>query len=313
MDYLTLGRTGLRVSVMGLGAGGHSRLGLSTGKTSAEAERIVKDALALGINFIDTAEGYGTEEAIGKALKGTERDEVVISTKAGVEWKKRRSTGQDLRERVEACLTRLQMDTIDVFHLHGVSVEEYRYGLEELVPTLHQLQTEGKIRFLGITEQFINDPGHRMLSLALEDSCWDVMMVGFSLLNQSARDRVLTRTRQQNIGTLCMFAVRRALSRPDALRELMAGLVAQRLIDATEFDPRDPLGFLLESGIAANIPEAAYRFCRWEPGIDVVLSGTGSIDHLNANAASLLRPALPAATTERLRHLFANVDSISGN
>ena len=286
MDYVTLGRTGLRVSVMGLGAGGHSRLGLATGRSAADAEHVVREALALGVNFIDTAESYRTEEVIGRAVRGTAREQVVLSTKAGVEWQDRRSTGAELKERVEAGLKRLQVDTIDVFHLHGVSVDEYAYGREELVPALQELQTEGKVRFLGITEQFINDPGHLMLSLALEDGCWDVMMVGFSLLNQSARQRVLAKTRQQNIGTLCMFAVRRALSRPDALRDLMAELVAQNLVDPQVFDPQDPLGFLLADHIAANVPDAAYRFCRWEPGIDVVLSGTGDVEHLQANAAS---------------------------
>ncbi len=313
MDYTTLGRTGLRVSVMGFGCGGHSRLGMSQGRTEAEAAQVVREALALGINFIDTAEGYRTEGAVGLGISGTPRDQVVLSTKAGVDWQERRSTAAELKERMEACLRRLQTDYIDVFHLHGVSLEEYPYAREELVPALLELQAEGKVRFLGITEQFIVDPGHRMLSGALEDGCWDVMMVGFSLLNQSARERVLEQTRGQDIGTLCMFAVRRALSQPEALRTLMAELVAEKRIDAEAFDPADPLGFLTEDGIASSVPDAAYRFCRWEPGIDVVLSGTGNVAHLQANAASLGRPPLPASVAERLRQLFAGVDSISGN
>jgi aryl-alcohol dehydrogenase-like predicted oxidoreductase len=317
MDYVTLGRTQLRVSVMGLGCGGHSRLGLATGKTEAEAENIVREALALGVNFIDTAEAYGTEEVVGRALAGTAREQVVLSTKAGVGWKERRSTGAELKERAEASLRRLRTDYLDVYHLHGVSADDYPYAQAELVPALQALQAEGKIRFPGITEQFINDPGHRMLALALADGWCDVVMVGFSLLNQSARERVLADTRRQNIGTLCMFAVRRALSQPEALRSLMADLAARDLIDSQidsqAFDPADPLGFLTADGLASSVPDAAYRFCRWEPGMDVVLSGTGNVDHLEANAASLLRPALPDATIERLRHLFARVDSISGN
>src|SRR5579862_7389303 len=118
MDYTTLGRTGLRVSVMGLGGGGHSRLGMSQGKTTEEAAQVVREAVALGINFIDTAEGYRTEEAIGQGLVGTSRAEVVLSTKASVDWQERKSTGAELKVRVEACLKRLQTDTIDVFHLH---------------------------------------------------------------------------------------------------------------------------------------------------------------------------------------------------
>jgi aryl-alcohol dehydrogenase-like predicted oxidoreductase len=313
MDYTTLGATGLRVSAMGLGCGGHSRLGRTAGRTEAESERLVREALALGINFIDTAEGYGTEEIVGRALAGTAREQVVLSTKAGVGWEGRKVTGAEMKQRVEACLTRLRTEYVDVFHLHGVSLEDYPYALAELLPALRELQAEGKIRFPGITEAFASDTSHRMLSRALEDDCWSVVMVGFSLLNQSARARVLARTREKRIGTLCMFAVRRALSQPDALRSLMRDLAAQNHVEGTAFDPDDPLGFLRENGLAESIPEAAYRFCRWEPGIDVVLSGTGSIAHLRENAAALSRPPLPAAVVERLHRLFAGVDSISGN
>ncbi|MDQ2686409.1 MAG: aldo/keto reductase [Armatimonadota bacterium] len=313
MDYTTLGRTGLRVSVMGLGGGGHSRLGLATGGTTEEAERVVREALALGVNFIDTAESYGTEDVIGRALAGVPRENVVISTKVGVGYEGRRGTGAEFRERVHACLGRLRTEYVDVLHLHGVSLDEYDYACDELQPVLRDLQAEGKVRFLGITEVFMRDPGHQMLSRALDDDAWDVVMVGFNLLNQSARERVLARTRQKNIGTLCMFAVRRALSRPEALHEVMQGLVADGLVDAEAFDAADPLGFLQSEGGAASLPEAAYRFCRWEPGMDVVLSGTGQVAHLRENAASLSAPPLAAPVLERVTRLFAGVDSVSGN
>jgi aryl-alcohol dehydrogenase-like predicted oxidoreductase len=139
------------------------------------------------------------------------------------------------------------------------------------------------------------------------------MMVGFNLLNQSARERVLALTLQQNIGVLCMFAVRRALSRPEVLRDVMQNLAAQGLVDAGAYDAENPLGFLTEEDVALDVPEAAYRFCRDEPGIDVTLSGTGRVEHLQANADSLSRPPLPPAVVERLKRLFARVDSISGN
>ena len=313
METTILGRTGLSVSVMGLGCGGHSRLGLAVGKTEAEAENVVRQALALGVNFIDTAEGYGTEEVVGRALSGTTREQIVLSTKAGIRWQERQSTAAEMKERVHACLKRLQTDYVDIFHLHGVSAEDYSYGLQEMVPALQDLQREGKIRFLGITEAFAPDPTHRMLSLAVEDSCWDVMMVGFNMLNQSARERILTKTRRQRVGTLCMFAVRRALSRPEALQGLMAELTAQNLVDAGEWNPEDPLDFLVQEGVAETLPDAAYRFCRWEPGMDVILSGTSSVEHLQINAASLNLPPLPPDTIARLEHLFRRVDSVSGN
>src|SRR6201998_2233688 len=84
MHYTTLGKTGLRVSVAGLGTGGFSRMGLKSGKTEDEAARLVLDAVDLGINFIDTAPSYGTEGAVGRALKSIPRDSVVIATKSSV-------------------------------------------------------------------------------------------------------------------------------------------------------------------------------------------------------------------------------------
>lgn len=313
MDYTILGRTNLRVSRMGLGGGGHSRLGLSQGKTDADAEQIVKEALNLGVNFIDTAESYNTEEVIGRALKSTPRDQVVLSTKAGVEWQDRRSTAAEMRERVTAGLKRLHTDYVDVFHLHGVPAEDYPYAVQELVPTLRDLQTEGKIRFLGITEQFIIDPTHRTLTLALQDDIWDVMMVGFSILNPSARKRVFPLTQEKGIGTLGMFAVRRALSQPDALRELMEELIRQNLVERNMFDASEPLGFLLGNGIADSIPEAGYRFVRWEPGMDLTLISTGNLDHLRENVISFSKPPLPNAVLDRLSNLFGRVDNVSGN
>src|SRR6187402_3606440 len=79
MQQVVLGRTGLNVSVMGLGGGGDSRLGVKT--DGAEATRLVRVALDQGVNFIDTAEAYGTEEVIGWALADVRRSDVVLSTK----------------------------------------------------------------------------------------------------------------------------------------------------------------------------------------------------------------------------------------
>src|SRR5882757_5345 len=90
MQYTTLGKTGLKVSVAGLGCGGFSRLGMPAGKTEDEAARLILDAVDLGINLIDTAPAYGTEAVVGKALKSLPRQSVVVATKAYVhrnnEW-----------------------------------------------------------------------------------------------------------------------------------------------------------------------------------------------------------------------------------
>lgn len=291
---------------MGLGAGGHSRLGMARGASKAEAGRVVREAIDLGVNFIDTAEAYGTEEAVGEGIRGVPRESLVLSTKVGLD--RHPEDGAQFRERVHGCLSRLGVEYVDVLHLHGILPEQYGHARDVLRPAMLDLQAEGKLRFLGITEQFIPDPGHQMLSQAVRDDLWDVVMVGFSLLNPSARERVLPITRANGIGTLDMFAVRHALSNPEALRTLVGRLIEEGTIDGTGIDRADPLGF-----VGPNLQDAAYRFCLWEPGIDVVLSGTGNVEHLRENVRSLSGPPLPDDVRSRLQAIFGGVDSVTGN
>ena len=313
MDYTTLGRTGLKVSVAGLGCGGPSRLGLRANKSAKEAAALVRRAIDVGVNFLDTAEVYGTEEIVGKALEAIPRDRVVISTKKAFPLSDPANPAGELRKGLEQSLKRLKSDYIDVYHAHGVEPQDYGYVSDRLVPEMLKLKEEGKIRFLGITEAFVEDMDHRMLQQALKEGYWDVIMVGYNMLNQSARTKILPGTLKENVGTLVMFAVRRALSRPERLREVWADLVQKGLVAGNACDPEDPLNFLLREGKASTIVDAAYRFCRHEPGVHVVLSGTGSADHLKANIESLTKPPLPESVTARLRETFARVDCITGN
>jgi aryl-alcohol dehydrogenase-like predicted oxidoreductase len=108
-----------------------------------------------------------------------------------------------------------------------------------------------------------------------------------------------------------MFAVRRALSDPRGLSETLARAQAAGQIDASALDPKDPLGFL--RAYAGSLIEAAYRYCRHEPGVHVVLTGTGKIAHLEANVAAINGPPLPPAALEQLAALFGKVDCVSGN
>jgi aryl-alcohol dehydrogenase-like predicted oxidoreductase len=199
---------------------------------------------------------------------------------------------------------------VDIYHLHGVHTDQYDYAIAELAPAMLQLRDAGKIRLLGITESFAADTGHQMLARAVRDEYWDVVMVGFNMLNQSARDRVLTETLRRGIGVLCMFAVRDALSRPEKLRQTVDELVRDGLIDPELVNLQNPLDFIAQA--AESLPDAAYRFCRAEPGVHVVLSGTGNMGHLEQNIASILGPPLPESVRARLIELFAHVDTVSG-
>jgi aryl-alcohol dehydrogenase-like predicted oxidoreductase len=148
MDYVTLGRTGLQVSVMGLGGGGHSRLGQATGASLDQSIAIVQRALDLGINFIDTAEAYGTESLIGQALQGSKRDDVSISTKKSMIHEGVLITPDDVVHGLESSLQRLGTDRVEVYHLHGVREEQYDYARDNLVPALLKLQSREKSVFL---------------------------------------------------------------------------------------------------------------------------------------------------------------------
>lgn len=313
MEYTILGRSGLRVSVAGLGCGGPSRLGQRANKSEKESVALVRQALDLGVNFLDTAEAYGTEEIVGRAIGAVPRDRIVISTKKAFPLADPSDPAGEVRKSLEQSLRRLRTDYIDIYHAHGVEPGDYAYASAKLLPVLLKMREEGKIRFVGITEAFVEDTSHRMLRQALEDGYWDIIMVGFSMLNQSARNGVFRKTLDENVGTLVMFAVRRALSQPGRLRDVWAELGQKGLVDRNACNPKDPLDFLIREGKASTIVDAAYRFCRHEPGVHVVLSGTGSADHLRANIESLTKPPLPEPVTARLKTIFARVDCITGN
>jgi len=195
---------------------------------------------------------------------------------------------EDVRRGLEESLKRLRTDRVDIYHAHGVRSEHYAYVRDALLPCLEALRREGKVRFVGITERFSDDPHHAMLSQAIEDDRWDVIMVGFNFLNPSARRYILPKAMQRNVGVLNMIAFRRGFSRPERLAQRLW----ERRLPSDGVDPNDPLGFLVREGGADSLAEAAYRFCRWEPGVHVVLSGTGDLQHLEANAASVAKPPL---------------------
>ncbi len=313
MDYATLGRTGLKVSVAGLGCGGPSRLGLRDNKHQRDCIALVRQALDLGVNFLDTAEVYGTEEIVGKAIAGIPRDRIVLSTKKKFPLDDPSDPAGEVRKSLEQSLRRLGTDHIDVYHAHGVEPEDYAYASSKLLPVLSRMREEGKIRFIAISEAFVEDSGHRMLAEALEDGRWDVVMAGFNMLNPSARNRVLAKTLQANVGTLVMFAVRRALSQPDRLKAIVADLIQKGAIPRESVNASDPLDFVRQEGGAPTLPEAAYRFCRHEQGVDVVLTGTGNPEHLRENVEAILKPALPSSVLQRLKTIFGNLDTLTGN
>ena len=310
MHYTTLGRTGLRVSVAGLGTGGFSRMGLKSAKSEDEAALLILEAVELGINFIDTAPPYDTEGVVSRALKAIPRDKVVVATKSTVHRNNEWWTPQRVVESLDNSLRVMGTDYVDVFNLHAVESYEYDYALNTLAPALIAQKQKGKIRHIGLTENPIVDFTNETLTRALRDPVWEVFMVGFHMLHQGARANVFPATRQKGIGTLIMFAVRSIFADPPRVAREMKELAARGLVEKWLGETDNPLGFLVHPGGAANMIDAAYRFVRHEPGVDVVLFGTGDSAHLRSNVESLLKPPLPEADRAKLAALFGHLKGV---
>src|SRR5262252_6455069 len=134
MQYTTLGNTGLKVSVAGLGCGGNSRIGLGTGLSEAQSVALVREALDLGVNFLDTAISYGTEEVVGKAIKGRPRHDIVISTKSHItrNFGPEPMRASEVVANLDTSLRRIDTDYIDVFNLHGLSLRGHERAMLEI-------------------------------------------------------------------------------------------------------------------------------------------------------------------------------------
>ena len=307
MDYTTLGRTNLKVSVAGLGAGGGSQLGLDRGKSRQEAADIVRLALDLGVNVIDTAEAYMTEDLIGEALVGRDRSKIVLSTKHHVAPYRSNSglfTPEQVVAGLDESLRRLRTDYIDVYYLHALTLPRMDHAVHAIAPALLKERDKGKFRFLGATEAPTVELQHQGMRAAIATGLFDVVMTGFGMFHQNARELVFPMTMERNIGAMLAFVVRNIFADKEHMRAEIGRLAGEGKLPAELAGKDNPLDFLIHEGGARNLVDAAYRFARYEPGAHVVLFGTGDAEHLRSNVASILSPPLPAADHAKVKELF---------
>jgi len=297
VEYRLLGKTGLRVSRVSLGA---VEIGIDYGivepgqarrRPSAEvAIDLIHRSIDLGINLIDTAPGYGeSEELIGQALDQTDyRGRCIIATKCpGFRDRGPLSTADVNRlvaESITTSLKRLRTERLDIVQIHYASVESVRDNW--LLDPLQAAQKAGQIGWLGISTY-----QEAETLLAVESGAYDLIQIPYNLLNQQMAIKVIPKAQALGVGVLIRSAfLKGALTEKAAhlpehlgtLRERVAGL--QRL--ATGY---------------SGLPELALRFCLSNPGATSVLVGTRRIANLETAVAWDQAGPISAATMDIAR------------
>lgn len=264
MELRPLGKTGLKVSVLGLGTVKLGRLrGLkypahaqpASLPTDEQASELLRTAAELGINLVDTAPAYGvSEERIGELMARGGwfggRDRWVVCTKAGEEFDESADGGRGaasfdfsaaaVRASAERSLKRLRTDRLDVLLIHSDGRDEWVIRESGAMEALRELKARGAVRAIGISTKTVEGG-----LLALE-SC-DVVMVTHNP-SYTAEQRVIDAAMDAGVGVLVKKG--------------------------------------LESGHAAD-PARAIRFVLATPGVSAMIVGTGSAAHLRANAAAV--------------------------
>lgn len=295
MEYTTLGRTGLRVSRLGLGG---APLGGDFGATSEQdALDTVHAALDAGITFFDTAPLYGrgeSERRLGLALKGR-RAEAVIATKAVPRGEA--YTYDNTIRSVEDSLRRLQTDWIDLIQLHETEATTFEEASEGTLAAFQRLKQEGKVRAIGA-----NGRNAGKLAPYLRSGLLDTAQTycRYTLIDHTARETVFPLAREHgvavingsplNMGVLADTPAPFLKNNPDTLKE------AERRAAL--------LDFLRQPG-PHGLVEAAMRFSLACPDIAVTLTGAASPAIVTRNAAYCDGRGLTETEQQRVLELFA--------
>jgi len=322
MIYRTLGRTGLDVSVLGMGTGGLDAMGLKSGRSEAEMRDFLRYAFDLGINYFDTSPGYGdgrSERILGRAVSEIGRDNVVVSTKIALAGSMPGKPAKvmkpsDVGAAVDESLRRLQMDYVDVMLMAAAdSPETFDTVITDLIPELVKLKEQGKIRFIGSSEQTRSDGAHIWLQRVLPTDQIDVAMVGHNMMNQSAQRTVFPLCREKNIGVLNIFTVRNLFWNMPRLKEVIADLKERGVIERDAVCDEAPLGWLVEYGECESLVEAAYRHAAYTSGVTTVMCGTIDRGELEQDTAFVRKGPLAEEKLHRLHETFGHIEEAIGN
>jgi L-galactose dehydrogenase len=298
-----VGRTGLQVSELGFGA--------ARGYEQEDFTDLVHAIIDAGINFVDTATGYGDSElALGEALQG--HDDVLLETKycpydsyaPGATYV---GTPEALVASAEESLRRLRRDHLDVLLGHGMrTVETFeRFMSDGCYEAMVKLREQGKVRFIGISELSEADGTHEVLQRAVPTGAFDVVMLTLNFLLQTAAESVLPLCRKHDVGTVIMMPLNQA-SQDSGLVSLPAALECVRRHVAEGNLPAEPPyteADLLDFLQPYSIPEAGLRYVL-SHDVSTCCVGTRSVERLQQNLQAVDPPYLEAERKAQLQELF---------
>jgi len=302
-----LGRTGLQVSELSFGA--------ARGYDQPDFADLVHAIIDAGINFIDTAGGYGdSEQALGPALQG--HDDVLLETKYCPYDSYRPEavyvgTPEALITSAEESLRRLQRDHLDILLGHGMrTVATFdRFMADGCYEAMVKLRDQGKVRFIGISELSEADGTHEVLQRAVPTGAFDVVMLTLNFVLQTAADTVLPLCRQHDVGTVVMMPLNQAskesglVSLP-AAQECIRRHIAQGNLPAeAPYTEGDLLDFLQPY----SVPAAGLRYVL-SHDVSSCCVGMRSLERLRENLQVLDPPYLDAERKARLEALFGCIE-----
>ncbi|MBA4025104.1 MAG: aldo/keto reductase [Gordonia sp.] len=296
MKFRTLGRTGVQVSTLALGAMNFGAIGRTT---QDDATAIVDAALDAGINVIDTADMYSqgeSEEMVGKAIAGR-RDDVVLATKVfnpmGDERNHRGSSRRWIVAELENSLRRLAVDHVDLYQIHRWDPNT---SDEETLSALTDLQRAGKIRYFGSSTY----PAHRIVEgqwAAREHhlSRYVTEQPPYSILQRGIESHVLPVTEQYGLGVLAWSPLASgwlsgAIREGREITTSRSGLMPQRFDTAlasnrAKMDAVEKL-VAVAGGAGLTLIQLALGFVTAHPGVTSAIIGPRTVDHLHSQLAA---------------------------
>jgi aryl-alcohol dehydrogenase-like predicted oxidoreductase len=315
MKYRTLGRTGVSVSEIGFGAWA---LGGGWGpQPEEESQAALHKALEQGVNFIDTAAAYGkgrSEQIIGRVLK--ERGEkVFVATKTPPTpgpWPptpycriEDRYPDDYLRANVDERRRMLGVDSIDLLQLHTWTRAWNRNP--RALDTLKELQSEGKVRYIGISTP--EHDQHSVIDL-MRRGYLDAVQIIYNIFEQEPVAELLPAAREHNVGVIVRVAFDEGVltgkyrrgqqfGKDDFRSRYFAGDRLDRAVERVERIAADAAKFLPEGSY--TLADVALRFVLAQPAVSTVIPGIRTVAQAEANTAASDLPPLSDALLLKLR------------